>query len=220
MKRLKYLVLACGLFACSAVAYAQPLTLNFAANTGSTINFAGTNNLFNFAFGTNGFQWNITSETSGFTAATGLNGNFLNGPFNYGPITTNGFQQTATVLGPLGNVRIYDGVGFLNGTVDFMDVSTFFNVVGILNAEVNINLTGVSYSGGNPDLQLLNSEQPGTLDLSFQFAPGLNLGQLSSGSGPFTTSYSGSISVVPEPSTLALAGFGGLATLLAIRRRK
>jgi hypothetical protein len=56
----------------------------------------------------------------------------------------------------------------------------------------------VAYTGVNPDLQFLTAHQPGTVDLSFQFAAGqgLNLTQLSDGN-VHSTSYSGSISVVP-----------------------
>jgi hypothetical protein len=56
------------------------------------------------------------------------------------------------------------------------------------------------------------------MDVSFQFPVSATLLQLSSGTGPYLTSYSGSISVVPEPATLALAGLGGLA-MLQIRRK-
>lgn len=223
MKHGSLLVAAAVFLACGVASQGQGLSLNFSANTGGAISFAGTNDMFNFTPGTNGYQWNITSETGG-SSALGLNGNFLNGPFDYGAITTNGsglFQiQSAPVTGPLGNVRIYDGSGYLSATVNFMNVTTFYEAVGVLNSAVNVNLTSIMYSGSNPDLETLAGEQPGTLDLSFQFSPGMTLGQLSSGSGPFSTSYSGSIAVVPEPSTLAFGAFGGLVALAAYRSRK
>jgi len=38
------------------------------------------------------------------------------------------------------------------------------------------------------------------MNVSFQFSPSEMLSQLTSGIGPYTTSFSGSISVVPEPT--------------------
>ena len=83
-------------------------------------------------------------------------------------------------------------------------------------------MSNIHYSGSNPDLQTLTTSQPGTMTVSFQFLPGETLTQLSTGTGPFNTSYSGSISVtiVPEPGTLALAGIGGVSVLMFRRWKK
>jgi len=202
--------------------YGQPLALDFSANTGATLRFNGASDSFQFTTATNGYQWHITTESGG-SSAIGLNGSFNNGPFVYGPITSTGsgitLVQQAAVTGPLANLVISDGTGTLNGTVNFIDVATFATAGGGVNANLTVNLTGVTYSGSNPDLELLKAEQPGTLDLSFQFSPGETLTQLSTGTGPYSTSFSGSLSVVPEPSTLALTGLGGLV-LVHLRRRK
>jgi len=202
--------------------YGQPLMLDFSANTGATLQFNGASDSFQFTTATGGYQWHITTESGG-SSAIGLNGSFNNGPFAYGPITSTGsgitLVQQAAVTGPLANLVISDGTGTLNGTVNFIDVATFATAGGGVNANLTVNLTGVTYSGSNPDLELLKAEQPGTLDLSFQFSPGETLTQLSTGTGPYSTSFSGSLSVVPEPSTLALTGLGGLV-LVHLRRRK
>ena len=202
--------------------YGQPLALDFSANTGATLRFNGASDSFQFTTATNGYQWHITTESGG-SSAIGLNGSFNNGPFVYGPITSTGsgitLVQQAAVTGPLANLVISDGSGNLSGTVNFINVATFATAGGGVNANLTVNLTGVTYSGSNPDLELLKAEQPGTLDLSFQFSPGETLTQLSTGTGPYSTSFSGSLSVVPEPSTLALTGLGGLV-LVHLRRRK
>jgi hypothetical protein len=203
--------------------YGQSLTLNFAANTGTSLQFNGASDSFQFNSDAFGYQWHITTESGG-SSAINLNGAFNTGPFHYGPITSTGsgltLVQTATVTGPLGNLIINDGSGNLSGTVNLIDVETYAAGVGGMNAlNLSVNLTGVTYSGNNPDLLFLKAQQPGTLDLSFQFSPGKTLTQLSTGTGPFLTSYSGSLIVVPEPSTLALTGLGGLV-LLNLRRRK
>jgi PEP-CTERM motif len=215
-------VVVIGLALWAASSYGQSLSLNFSVNTGATLQFNGTNDSFQFNPSTNGYQWHITQETGG-TSALGLNGSFLNGPFSYGPITSTGsgltLVQQATVTGPLASLEISDGTGFLTGTVNLINIATFATSSGGVNANLTVNLTGVTYSGSNPDLQVVKAEQPGTLDLSFQFSPGKTLTQLSTGTGPYVTSFSGSLAVVPEPSTLALTGLGGLV-LLHLRRRK
>jgi hypothetical protein len=198
------------------------LTLNFAANAGSSVQFNGSASSFNFNNGNNGYQWNVTDEVGG-SSAIGLNASVLNGPFFYGPITianSGGYQvQYATVLGPLGSLIMHSADGDLTGTVNWIDVSTYGVGAGLLNAALDVNVSNIHYLGSNPDLQYLVANQPGSMDVSFQFPTTMTLTQLSSGTGPYLTSYSGSISVVPEPSMLALWGLSGLA-LLGLRRRK
>lgn len=194
------------------------LTLNFAANTGSSIQFNGSASSFNFNTGNNGYQWSVTDEVGG-SSAIGLNASVNNGPFLYGPITTAGSVQYATVLGPLGNLVMNSPSGDLTGTVNWIDIATFGLGGGTINATLDVNVSNIHYSGSNQDLQYLVANQPGSMDVSFQFASSKTLTELSEGTGPYLTSYSGSLSVVPEPSTLALAGLGGLA-LLHLRRRK
>jgi hypothetical protein len=212
-----------GLASLLASSHGQGLVLNFVANTGTDIQFNGASDSFQFTSNVSGYQWHITTETGG-SSSVGLLGSFNNGPFNYGPITTTGTGlaqvQDAPVLNPLANLVINDGTGNLSGTVNFVDVTTFYKTLGTLDAALNVNLTGVTYSGSNPDLQYLDAHQPGTVTLSFQFSPGETLTQLSTGTGPYVTSYSGSLSVVPEPSTLVLAGLSGLGVLLMRRRNK
>lgn len=218
-------VLAVVLLMTSLNANALNLILNFGPTDGSSIQFNGSQNSFQFNNGFNGYQWTITTETGG-SSAVGLNGSVLNGPFNYGPITISGSgfteSESATVLGPLGTLDINAGpLNDLTGTVNWINIATFYTVGGFLNAAVNVNLSNISYSGSNPDLQTLKANQPGILDVSFQFLPGETLTQLSTGTGPYTTSFSGSIiTAVPEPTSIALAGLGGLTLLLFRRQRK
>jgi hypothetical protein len=210
-----------GLVLMTASSQAQ-LTLNFASNTGASVQFNGAASSFNFNNGNNGYQWNVTDEIGG-SSAIGFNASVNNGPFAYGPITissSGGFQiEYATVLGPLGNLVLSDGVATLTGTVNWIDVATYGSGSGLLNASLDVNVSNIHYSGSNPDLLYLLAHQPGSMDVSFQFSTSSTLTQLSSGTGPYLTSYSGSLSVVPEPSMLALTGLGGLM-LLRLRRRE
>lgn len=206
---------------------AQGLSLNFASTTGSTIQFNGTASSFQFnASAYTGFggiflgtQWQIGSETGGTGSAIGLFGMVGNGPFTYGSVTTSGSDQYATVTGLLGALSINDGAGYdLTGNVDWIQVQTS-SYAGGINAQLNVNIASLAYGGANPDLQSFVAGINPSMDLTFQFSPGMTLSQLTSGAGPYKTSYSGSLSVVPEPATLALAGLCGLGALV-MRRRK
>ncbi|MGA2243513.1 MAG: hypothetical protein ABSH48_00830 [Verrucomicrobiota bacterium] len=199
---------------------AQGVTLNFASNPGGFIEFGGSSDSFQFVSAPNGYQWSITSEEGG-SSSIGLLGLINNGPFTYGPITSSfgGMVQSADVLGPLGQLVISSPSGNLTATINWEDVTTYLNAVGVFNASLDINVTGITYTGTNPDLQLLTAKQPGVLDLSFQFNPGESLTQLSSGAGGYDTSFSGSVAVVPEPATVTLSILGGLGLLGLLRRR-
>jgi hypothetical protein len=87
---------------------------------------------------------------------------------------------------------------------------------GAINAGLTVNVTDLAYAGTNADLLTLVAESPGAMDLTFQFSPSETLGSLTAGSGPYDTSFSGSLSV-PEP-TSAGCFLLGLGTLMLTRR--
>jgi hypothetical protein len=147
-----------------------------------------------------------------------------NSPFHYGPITTviagSSTDESASVTGPIGGLVITDSVGSnLTGNVNWVQISTH-DYGGAINAALTVNVSGLTYGGANPDLKDLVLGSPASMDLTFQFSPGETLVDLTSGSGPYQTSYSGSISVIPEPSTLGLLALGfGALTLLRRKRQ-
>jgi len=51
-------------------------------------------------------------------------------------------------------------------------------------------------------------------------SPVPNAGDNTLGAGTFPNFYAATVAVVPEPTTLALAGLGGLASLVALRRKQ
>jgi hypothetical protein len=227
MKLIKPIIVALVGLASSAVV-SQAQGLNFSSSPGSTIQFNGGAQSFQFnsstfsGFGNvyNGTQWFVGSENGGTGSAIGLFGSVGNGPFSYGPITVAGPEQSALLLGPLGALDIKDGLGFdVTGNVDWVQINTF-NFSGALNAALVVNISDLSYAGSNADLQSLVAGGSGQVTLTFQFSPGETLSQLSSGSSPFTTSYSGSISPTPEPTTvgLLLLGLGGVITARVFRK--
>jgi hypothetical protein len=226
MKKIKVVTVGLAVLALfTGLGRGQGLTLNFGNNEGTAIEFGGNADTFQFTTAQNGYQWNITSESGG-SSAVGLLGSITGGPFVYGPITYTfgGSVQSATVLGPLGELVISDGTAQLTGTVNLIDITTLFQSVGVINASVSINVSGITYTGTNPDLRYLAANQPASLDLGFTFNPGLSLSQLSSGAGGYDAPYSGSISTiptvtVPEPAGMMLAIFGGLSILWFSRRK-
>lgn len=98
--------------------------------------------------------------------------------------------------------------------------------------ELVIPLSAIGYGGGNiMVLADINGGSDGYL--ANQFLPGLAVGTGNVGGGGPYTGSSGSqfnfantpgeyftIAGVPEPASMAMLGFAGLTTLLAIRRRK
>jgi len=198
------------------------LSLNFSSTVGSTIQFNGTNSSFQFNASTStlfggsflGSQWQIGSESGGAGSAVLLLGLFNNGPFQYGAITTNingpDIDESATVTGPLAALLIQDATGNLSADLDWGQIATHDNA-GTINGSLTINVTGFVYTGSNPDLMTLAASGPGGLDLTFQFSPGMTLADLTTGAGPYQTSYSGSLSV-PEPRSIScfLLGLGVL----------
>ncbi|HLX95040.1 MAG TPA: PEP-CTERM sorting domain-containing protein [Verrucomicrobiae bacterium] len=98
--------------------------------------------------------------------------------------------------------------------------------------ELVIPLSSIGYGGGNI-MVLADVNGGGDSYLANQFLPGLPVGTGNvGGGGPFTGSSGGqfnfgstpgeyfTVSAVPEPASMAMLGFAGLTTLLAIRRRK
>ena len=226
---MKKILLAAGITALgllsSSAAHAQ-ITLDFAANTRATLLFHGATKSslpsFQFTTGADGYQFHISDEQGGTGVALGLDGSIipsLGTVFTYGPIVTviPGVLQTAAVT-PTGIFAISDGTGNLTGTVDLGTITTAVNSFGGINTSLNVNLTDLSYSGTNADLKELVSDQPGTLDVSFQFATPENLTTLA-GLSSFVTSFSGTVEEVPEPASWAMLLVGcGMLGLLGRRR--
>jgi len=157
-------------------------------------------------------------------SAVGLLGLFNNGPFHYGAITTviNGLHidESATVTGPLAALVIQDGSGNLTGNVNWVQIATD-DFGGSINAALTVNLTGLTYAGSNPDLVTLAANGPGALNLTFQFSPGMTLADLTTGSGPYQTSYSGSLSTsqsVPDKTSAGILLLTSLAVLAGFQR--
>ena len=188
-----------------SVAMTKADVLNFGNVAG--IQFNGSASSFQFLDVSPGDQWSVTSGGTG--AANGLVGSFNGGPWSYGTITTSFGLDSANITStPSTILSINDGAGYnATATIDWGQV-TIFQASGGLNAVGNNNLSNMSYGGSNPDLQSFFSAGTGKLVVSFQFNPAKSLSTLTSGSGPYVTSFSATLTVVPEPSSVMLLGLG------------
>lgn len=201
-------------------AVAAHAALDFASLPGSSIEFFGTSSQFQITSSTRSspYQWDVTSSG----AATGLLGEFTGGPWSYGSVSTvSPGVEVADVTGPLGGFTIADGAGhFATGQVNWVQVDTFFSS-GALNAQATVNITGMQYDGSNSDLRNLVASGDGSVNMSFQFNPSMDLLSLTSGTGPYVTSYSGSfapVGLVPEPGTW-VAGMMALLAFVPLARQ-
>lgn len=197
MKILLFKTLVCG---CALSAVCARAALDFSNLNGSSIEFLGASHEFEFTDGSSSaYQWKITTPGS----AEGFLGEFNGGPWSYGQVISLGPVQITDITAPLGDLVISDGAGYYaTGSVNWGQMDTFYSIGGI-NAQAVVNLTGLTYGGNNADLRALVAGNSGSVDISFQFNPAESLTQLSTGSGPYLTSYSGSLTgaSLPEPGT-------------------
>jgi hypothetical protein len=177
-----------------------------AASSQASLNFAGVNNAqFNASGDT--FQLNpiagsaLTPQFDFTGADSGLTGWITGAPWSVNMAslssTTVGsivYEQAPVVGG--GQLNIFDGVNTLTGNLSWLQIHTLSNGQGGLADSLSVNLTGISYTGLNPDLLALAAGGNGNLNVTFQFSGvNPNLTSIFAGNTGITTaSYSGSIS--------------------------
>jgi hypothetical protein len=200
---------------------ARAITLDFQNLDATVVDFPG-NSTFSFT-STNGYQFSISSVEGGVGDSVGLNGYVhADNPFTIGAITITPFpggleEESAPVTGT-GTLHITDALATdLTSTIQWVDIETF-GVAGVLDLTGTLNLTGINYSGANSDLCALAADGSAVDVVTFQFVPAESLTELANTGGQ--TSYSGSITSVPEPGTWVLVAIGtGLAVFLRGRKQ-
>jgi hypothetical protein len=222
MKYFRTIAVAAGL-ACAAASSRADITLDFSSTTDSEINFTPSGFSFINTVSSANPTLHIDSST-GAGDSVGDLGSITGGPF----VITSISGSTATVTGT-GTLSIDDGHGHdLTGTVTWNTIGQIGTFNG-LNVNGLLNLSTITYSGSQLDLQTLASYKTGVQTVGFSFAiptpPGPpSLAQLQAGG--YNTSFSGQIfastSVLPEPTTviagaLLLLPFG-LGALRSFRK--
>ena len=162
-------------------------------------------------------------QITGGGSSLGLYGN-IDGVFTIGAISISGGVQTASVSGS-GTFSITDALGVVfSETLNWVDIYTFGTTGGV-NAGASINLTGITYNGNNSDLLELKNATAGVATVSFQFIPGKTLQELTGqagfpNTGTLATTYSGTVTSVPDNGTTAILLGMGLLGVGVISRRK
>jgi len=188
------------------------LTISVAKGQG-TMNFRG---LSEVQFNATGDTFQLdpvtgSSTTPQFTftgVASGLSGWIAGAPWvinlaSMTSATAGGLTyQQASVAGG-GQLNIFDGVNTLTGNLTWLEIHLLSDGQGGLADSLAVNLSDLTYSGANADLQALAADGSGNLNLTFQFS-GVAPTMASLVNGNMTASFSGAISAAPEPSTVGL----------------
>ena len=200
-----------------AAHHTEAITVGFSSATNAVIRFDASTDSFQFIDGNGGRDFEITLS-DGAGDSLGLLGN-MSGTFTIGSITSFLGFEFASVSG-LGTFSIFDGSSLFTATLAWDDIYSIGTTGGI-NAVGTLNLTNIAYSGTNADLLALASGagNNGTSAVSFQFIPPESLTDLTTGSGFFQTSYSGTAFVEPQ-SVPDNWGHDHIASSIACRNRR
>ena len=219
MKRSFLTVLIVALALVAQTASAGQVSFDFASVAGSTIKFTGTGDTIEFPNAPLGYDFAITDATAG--TLVGMSGN-IGGTFTVGAISPISGGETASVSGN-GTFSVYDGANTFSATINLLDITVYNGTFGATNGGGVANLSNFSYPGGtNTALLDIVSGAQQTVVMTFQFSPlrKKTLTQLMTDGQVNSTSYSGSMSSVPEPSMLVLLAGAAIGLVAFVRRRK
>ncbi len=193
------------------VANADVIEFDFSSNDGAAL-LVTSPNLISFPPDSPGAR-DFTVTIASAPALVGRQGT-IDGTFTISNYQVLGKLETADISGT-GKFTLYDAASKpLSADLVWNNVFVYSSTVGGLNTNPDVNLSGWTYSGNDPLFQSIANGA--TVTLSFQFIPKETLSLLMASGG--STSYSGSVSAVPEPSIAVLLA-GGAAGLVPFARR-
>lgn len=220
---------------------AADITLDYSNVTGVNIVFTGLGSNVGATFtmttttkDTGGGHFNAVgfqiTDGHGLPSVAGLYGN-VEGTYEYEnkDIATSGSLQEATPVtlfsGSVPNIfHIWDGAGVaLTADVDWISISTHATA-GSINDNGVVNLSNLHYLGSNASLQQLAHSLP-SMTATFQFNPAQSLKHMETKDAVHATSFSGTITSVPEPTFYSsfvtdLAGLSLLPAVFLLRFRR
>ncbi len=226
MKTQTILAVAMG-FTLSAASSHATIALGFSSLANQDIQFQGST--FSLTPGTGSIatpQFAINSDSGGNGSGLGLTGWINGSPWTIGPVTTVApGLQTASVTGGSGVLSIYDGAGnTLTGAIQWVSLSSY-QASGAINQNATVNISGLSYSGLNSDLLHLVAQGTGNgiATLAYTWTSSHSLSDLVCGP-TYTDNYTGQLTPVPEPSTMAAGALlllpFGASTLRVLRKNR
>lgn len=212
-------ILIAALALMTPVAHANIVNFDFSSETDAVIQFIGTGDKIEFPNTTSTYDFVITTATS--PSLGGLQGN-IGGTFVVGTITNVSGLELANVTTTDGTFSVDDGSATLTADLNWVEIFVYKGLVGGMNATGISNLSNISYSGSNIALLDLMNGTEQTAVLTFQFSPLTknSLAELMMDGEVNSTSYSGSISSVPEPSSCVLLVMANLGLMAYASRRR
>ena len=215
MKKILYTVAMVAGLAVVGSAIATPVSINYGSSssgvTSGLINFNGSSGFYFSPDGGGTYMLQTGSGDLGYMG-TGVFTIGATSPFGIGEIASVTGSTTLTINGAFGN-----GGGVLTGTL------TWINLIqqgtgGNLNLQGNVNLTGVSYSGGTDSTLIALASGPGDVDvLNFSFTPADSLDFLKANQA--FTQFSGSISSTPDGGATVML-LGAALSAMGLFRKK